>query len=351
MCGASLDLALTLSFSHVSLGFSMLPSSLGTLVIAQKHFTRLLTRIQALLRAGDLDVLAGSLFAIESVCNGRAMLIRPIDATLLLSILSDVLSAKSEGKALAALALSSPAITPSKILSTVVNVTGSIIRLRMDVLVPILPQLCALLVQMPPLFRKPLPNASSAQRRRLYATLPSWLDASNEASTAASQEPAPATSALEGGLGTEDARDFARLLDTLTAKTSSLHGPAHGQGNHALARKNTAISARGSKGESGTTSSLAKPFSKHAIYVILSYIHALLPSTALGSHIPTRVKATLRTGCVGLCGIVGEVERDWILGGSELLGGVGEEGAAAGAGKGVLKDLWREWERSRYKGA
>lgn len=321
---ASKDITALLS----TIGLSLRHGPEGTTFTAQRHFTRLLTKIKG---ADDHGMsLLNSLYAIEPVCNGRMKVLRPIDAGILISILSDLL-APCKGQVRQ---VRGP--PGSRIFSGIVNILASMIRLRRELLVPILPQLGTLISRLPALFRESLPNASSSQRARFADSMPIWLAKGTASANRDDDEDDEASANYFNrdshqmrsviSLGEVEAREFSRLLDTITSKTTT------------LSRKDNAL--MGSSRQQ-TTDSLAHPFSKHAIYVILSYIHALFSPQDQHATIPSKVRRELNKGVVGLCGIIGESERDWILV-SELL----DEG-----GKMVFKEIWTIWEKSRYRGA
>lgn len=292
----------------------------------------------------SIAIAQGHLEAIAAICNGRAMVIRPIDAPLLLAICSAVVASSSQPVddlvSLKSLPEQQRQKTASKIFETMMKVLNTLVRLRKDVLLPILPQLAIVLTQLPRLFIRPLSTSlHSAQTRRLLTSFPQWLAQSFIADRRddwLSTTKDEVTLTSEGGLNETDARQFSRLLDTLISKTAS------------LSRKETASLLPQSAGT--TTSgavSLSRPFSKHAIYIILSYVHALLNPIpggggggALRAIIPPNVRKELIPGLQSLCGVINQSERDWVLV-AELL----DE-----SGKNVFKDIWRGWEQAKYRG-
>ncbi|CAO1620178.1 unnamed protein product [Sympodiomycopsis kandeliae] len=330
----------------------------GTLLVAQKHFTRFLTHTQSVFCSGILGsegiaTVQGYLEAIAAICNGRAMVIRSIDAPLLLSICSSVVATSSQtvdellSFKLQRMQGEDRQRTASKIFETMMRILNILVRLRKDVLLPILAQLAILLTQLPRLFIRPLSTSlHSAQTRRLVASFPQWLAQSFIADDSPtdwlSTTKDQVTLTREGGLTEMDARHFSRLLDTLISKTAT------------LSRKETAsfLPFSGSNASSATSGavSLSRPFSKHAIYIILSYVHALLnpiPGSAGGGGggalraiIPPNVRRELLPGLQSLCGVINQSERDWVLV-AELL----DE-----SGKNVFKDIWRGYEQAKYRG-
>lgn len=322
----------------------------GTLLIAQKHFTRLLLRLQTALSTADADAavdVADALTAIATICNGRAMVIRPQDATLLLAIASRAVapslltlsSLEAHLESARASPLADRIAHSSAIFTTILDILNTLVRLRKDLLLPLLPQLSILLTQLPRLFVRPLSTSlHSTQTRRLLTSYPLWLArtfvvAEASQTTWLASGDADITLTSEGGLTQSDARYFARILDTITSKTT------------AMSRREAATAnANLNSGKAGGAESLSKPFSKHAIYVILAYINAVLTaggaSGSLRAFIPPHVRNEMRQGLAALCQVINESERDWILA-TELL----DDG-----GKNLLKDIWRQWDQQRYKG-
>ncbi|PWN23241.1 hypothetical protein BCV69DRAFT_292511 [Microstroma glucosiphilum] len=301
----------------------------GSLLVAQKQFTRLLSRLQHVTAQGDTQVLLGALRVVETSRDG----------------------------AQCSAVKSSAAADARAIFSSVVGTVGTLIRLRKELLLPILPQLAIVLSQLPALLRKPAPGLTGLQRARVLDTMPDWLA---DAWSVRDGDDLDLVNDVEGSsdssqevLGESHAREFSRLLEGITSKTTS-----------GRTRREAAAAASGGYGAHGSkVDSLSRPFSKHAVYVILAYIHALLDGSSsdvtslssLGmgagmgmgdiagsasSYLDRRVKRELLVGLSNLCGIIDESERDWVLV-SDLL----DE-----AGKSVFKEIWRSWERGRYKG-
>ena len=115
-------------------------------------------------------------------------------------------------------------------------------------------------------------------------------------------------------LGGDEARGFSRLVESLTLKTTAMHD------------------AGGGKAES-----LAKPFSKHAMYVLKVYVEVMSDELV---EMEREVRKGMEEGVWALCGMISVYCRDALM-----VGGALDEGA-----KEVLKMVWREWERVRYVG-
>ena len=114
----------------------------------------------------------------------------------------------------------------------------------------------------------------------------------------------------------DDSRAIARLLTTLTTKT--------------LVRT-FAPSAATQKAES-----LARPFSKHAGYVLRAYIEAVNDPLSV---LPAEIRRELEPGLFALCDMMGENNRDSIM-----------VTALDAGGKVVMKGIWREYEKQKYVG-
>lgn len=298
-------------------------------------------------------MILGTVQAVETVCHGRSIILRPTDAGLLLALLSSILSHKGR-VGTRHIAVQGSAVADARaIFSSVVGTVGTLIRLRKELLLPILPHVAIVLSQLPALLRKPAPGLTGTQRCRVLETMPDWLA---DAWSIDEGDDVALASEVEGDadpsqevLGESHAREFSRLLEGITAKTTS-----------GRSRREGAVSG-GHGATANKVDSLSRPFSKHAVYVILAYIHALLDGSSSGmtslgslglgmgmgdiasssvSYLDRRVKRELLVGLCNLCGIIDESERDWVLV-SDLL----DE-----AGKSVFKEMWRMWERGRYKG-
>lgn len=248
----------------------------------------------------------------------QAMLLTPFDATRILSLLS-VISGPS---ALNGKTLGEASASPSSIFSSLTSTLSSLTRLRRDLITPLLPQLTSLLSQLISLFRVPRPSLSKVQLLEVLSSYPSWMSTSLQE-----------TRSIKA-LTEEDARTLSRLLNGLVTKTTlslsfdSLSSSKKQKKNH----------SKDSKASDSNLSSFSKPLSKHSSHILLSYIVSL---TSSFTTIPTNVRTELLLGLFALCETIGEYERD-----SLMVGGLhGNEG-----GKVILRRIWKEWERGRYKG-
>ena len=181
----------------------------------------------------------------------------------------------------------------------IISVISALLRLRRDLLLTTLPQLNFVLRRLIMTLRRLRPHLGGKQTRLVSDTLPSWVNPS---------EPAHV----------EDSKAIARLLTILTTKTM-------------IRTYGSASSTEGQKAES-----LARPFSKHASYVLCAYIEALNDPLCV---VRAEVRKELEPGLFALCEMMGENNRDAMMVASLDTGG-----------KSVMKGIWREYEKQKYVG-
>jgi hypothetical protein len=162
---------------------------------------------------------------------------------------------------------------------------------------PNLPHLAFVVSKLIVSLRAVQPHLGAKQRRSVTDTLPSWISPD-----------APPTES--------EGRGLARLLTNLTAKTTV---------------RTTDSSTTSTKAES-----LAQPFSKHALYVLVAYIRAVTDPLCTLSP---AIRRELEPGLFALCGMMGEHGRDAVM--MSMLDA---------GGKQVLKSLWKEYEKQKYVG-
>jgi hypothetical protein len=136
-------------------------------------------------------------------------------------------------------------------------------------------------------------------------TLPSWISNSDVDTNNA--------------LGAAEAKALARLLTAITTKTIPR--------NH----MHTSATTEAPKAES-----LARPFSKHAAYVLQAYMNALNEPLCV---IPLDVRRELQPGLFAMCEVMNEHSRDAMM-----------VSALDAGGKASMKALWKEYEKQRYVG-
>lgn len=217
--------------------------------------------------------------------------LRSVDMHTIISLISHLLAASSTHDSETSLAT----------YHSLVSILSALVRLRRDLLTPLLPHVSDLLRQLLLSLRQPRPQLGGKQTRMVTDTLPAWIGAGG----------AP--------LGATEARALARLLTALTAKT--------------VVRS---FGARDVTSEQAPAASLARAFSKHAAPVLRAYVDARAdPLCVLAAD----VRRELEPGLFALCEMTSEHVRDAMV-----------TSALDAGGKMVLKALWREYEQQRYVG-
>lgn len=181
---------------------------------------------------------------------------------------------------------------------TIVGIVSALIRLRRDLVVCTLPHLGMILRQLIMAIRQLRPQLGRKQSKLVTDTLPMWINAASP-------------------LGTEEGKALARLFTTLTSKS--------------IVRTHQTSSANNQKAES-----LAKPFSKHASYVLKAYIDAMNDPLCI---LPLDLRRELQPGLFALCDMLSEHSRDAMM--VSLLDA---------GGKVIMKALWKEYEKQKYVG-
>lgn len=178
----------------------------------------------------------------------------------------------------------------------IISILSALIRLRRDLVTSTLPHLGHVLRRLLQSLRHIRPNLGAKQTKLVTDTLPRWTNTSTP-------------------LVAEEAKAVARLLTTMTTKT--------------LVRGQSA-------GDSDKAESLARPFSKHAAYVLAAYVEAMNdPLCAL----PQDTRRELEPGLFALCDMMGEYNRDAMM-----------VASLDAPGKVVMKGIWREYEKQKYVG-
>jgi len=265
----------------------------GTLKIIQTFATRCFNlfadREEILRRSSHLRL--HCLEFIARHCSDRPAAIRSVDLGSIWSLLHKTLSGSSEHDA----------TTVFPIFHNTVTIIGALVRLRRDLVVHTLPHLSFVLCRLMMLTRKIRPQLGAKQSKIVTDTFPSWMSASQP-------------------LSSDDARVLARLLTSLATKTVPR--------THAHA---TSTSTEPQKAES-----LAKPFAKHASYVLVAYVDAFNDPLCI---VDAETRRELEQGLFALCEMVGEHSRDALM-----------LSALDSGGKTIMKSLWREYEKQRYVG-
>lgn len=183
------------------------------------------------------------------------------------------------------------------IFDAIINISSALIRLRRDLVLSTLPLLSVVLRHLLMSMRTIRPQLGAKQSQMVTDTLPWWVSPA---------EP----------LAAEEAKAVGRLLTALQAKT--------------ITRRHISTT------EKQKAESLARPFSKHAPYVLAAYIEAMNDPLCT---LPSSVRKELEPGLFSLCGMMTEHGRDAVMA-SVLDAG----------GKATLKMLWKEYEKQRYVG-
>ena len=180
----------------------------------------------------------------------------------------------------------------------IVAILSSLIRLRRDLVSHALPHLGMILRQLLLCMRSCRPHLGAKQTSIVMNTQPLWISASHS-------------------LGPEEAKILGRLLENLNTKTT--------------VRVPSSAALETQKAES-----LAKPFSKHAVYVLKAYIEAVNDPLCL---LPLDVRKELQPGIFALCSMISEHSRDSLM-----------ISALDAGGKLTFKALWKEYDKQRYVG-
>lgn len=183
---------------------------------------------------------------------------------------------------------------------TIVSILLALVRLRRDLVASSLSHFALVAGRLCEILRAVRPELAARQRRSVTDTLPFWINPA---------QPLPP----------ECAKALARLLTNLNAKTIVRTGPS----------SHSDVSA-------AQAQSLAQPFSKHAPYVITTYIRALINPLSV---MTPRIRQELEPGLFALCDMMGEHGRDTIM--TAMLDD---------SGKIMMKLLWTEYEKQRYVG-
>lgn len=186
--------------------------------------------------------------------------------------------------------------TDTSLFHDVVSALSALVRLRRDFVLCGLPHFGALLGRLIMCLRTPRPQLGGKQHKIVMDSLPRWINASKTFSS-------------------EESKALTRLMTTLQTKTMiRAHGIADTQ----------------------KPESLARPFAKHAAYVIKAYIETVTDPLCQMSPL---VRKELQPGLFALCDMLGEYSRDALM-----------VSALDAGGKIVMKTLWKDYEKQKYTG-
>ncbi|KWU44852.1 hypothetical protein RHOSPDRAFT_33674 [Rhodotorula sp. JG-1b] len=255
---------------------------------------------------------------IGTSCDKLPLLLSRLNTSALLSLVALCVRPSS-----ATVPASDSATLPpaGEIYCSFVAAIGHVVRHRKDHLVTLFPSLMAVVSAFLSILRRAgfgsLGNSTSlddaetavnvGQRaeREAKGSFPAWIWA--------------------GGLhaiGKTEAKALGRLLGSLGSKTTSTGGSR---------RKHL------STGDAASTTSLIAPLSKHAPFLLLSYLRACVHSTC---PIPSALRSELQGGWFEVMDAMGKWEREALMKGL-----LGEEEEAE---RGILRSMWAAWEKERW---
>ena len=189
------------------------------------------------------------------------------------------------------------ASTSTDIFHEIIGITGALIRHRRDLVLPALPHLSAVLRRLVTMIRATRPGLGVKQARTVANSFPFWVN---------SRQP----------LGISEVKILSRLLVSLITKTTvRLVGPAQ---------------------ENQKMESLARPFGKHASYVLAAYVQAMNDPLCV---VYAGSRKELCPGLFALCEMLNDHDRE-----SMVLS------ALDGGGKATMKTLWNDYKKQKYVG-
>ncbi|KAJ7139899.1 Urb2/Npa2 family-domain-containing protein [Mycena epipterygia] len=236
---------------------------------------------------GPLPLRLEVLRLLRQQCSDSPASLRTLDIGSIWSLLSKFLTKSKEHDANAS----------TVVFHEITIIIGTLIRLRRDLVALTLPNLGMVLQQLIATIRRPRPQLGAKQTSLVTDSLPRWVD--------------PAFP-----VGPEEGKALARLLETLTTKTT--------------------IRTNSSTADVQRAESLARPFSKHAAYIIKAYIDAMNDPLCI---LPSELRKELRPGLFALCNMLSDHSRDAMM-----------VSALDAGGKTIMKNLWTEYEKQKYIG-
>ncbi|GAA5926924.1 Urb2 domain-containing protein [Sporobolomyces koalae] len=257
---------------------------------------------------------------LDGVCADRPMLLSRLNVSSVLSLVSRILQPSVTTSPVVSTAAS--AEIASALVRALASTVGHIVRHRKDHVTPLFPQLVSTLSAFLSILRRAgygtTGSAASIEdgttgivlgqraEREARATFPAW-----------------AWQGGASGINTLEAAAVGRLLGSLTAKTAVVQHKNKQQEQDAHA----------------TTTSLTAPLSKHAPFLLLAYLRACVHPTC---PIPSALRGELQGGWYEVMDSMGKWEREALM-----KGFLNEDEEAE---RGVLRGLWKSWEKERYRG-
>ncbi|GAA6040522.1 hypothetical protein JCM8097_005446 [Rhodosporidiobolus ruineniae] len=292
-----------------------------------RHLALLVERLEEQ-AVGGADLVRAYLIAarfLEGTCGERPMLLSRLNISNTFALVSRVL----QPSASTASSTRPAASDVATLFSTLATSITHLVRHRKDHVVPLFPLLVSALSGFVAILRRAgygTTGSGSAledvdasvalgQRaeREAKATFPSWV--------------------WEGGsqaIGRSEARALGRLLGALTAKTAAPTSK----------RKKEATSTGGAADEGpSTTTSLTAPLSKHAPFLLLTYLRACVHPTC---PIPSALRLEMQGGWLEVMDTMGKWEKE------ALMKGFLDDDEEPE--RGVLRGLYKTWEKERYRG-
>ena len=187
------------------------------------------------------------------------------------------------------------ASTSVNIFQEIVGITSALIRYRRDLVLPALPHLSMVLQRLVTTIRTIRPGLGAKQGRTVTDSFPFWINSSQP-------------------LGISEAKVLSRLLVSLTTKTTVR--PV-GQENQKM-------------------ESLARPFGKHASYVLVAYVQAINDPLCV---VYAATRKELYPGLFALCEMLSDHDREAMV-----------LSALDGGGKATMKTLWSDYKKQKYVG-
>jgi len=221
------------------------------------------------------------------VPSAQVATLRPGDVMLMWTVMSKLLSDSANHDT----------STSVDIFREIVGIASSLVRHRRDLVLPALPHLSMVLQRLVTLVRTVRPGLGAKQARSVANSFPFWVN---------TREP----------LGISEAKILSRLFVSLTTKTT--------------------VRLVGSAQEIQKMESLARPFGKHASYVLVAYAQAMNDPLCV---VYATTRKELYPGLFALCEMLSDHDREAMM-----------LSALDGGGKATMKTLWNDYKKQKYVG-
>ena len=225
--------------------------------------------------------------SVAHVASAQPAALRPGDVMLTWTIISKLLYGSEDHST----------STSADIFQEIVSITGALVRHRRDLVLPALPHLSMVLQRLVTMIRAIRPGLGAKQARTITNTFPFWVN---------SGQP----------LGIPEVKILSRLLVSLTTKTT--------------------VRPVGSAQENQKMESLARPFGKHASYVLVAYVQAMNDPLCV---VYAATRKELYPGLFALCDMLSDHDREAMV-----------LSALDGGGKATMKALWNDYKKQKYVG-